>query len=117
MTKGSDFYGVGTKYLRSILLALSFSLSTCLSFSASFLLFLPLPRSPSPNTPSLCVRYNIFAGHDATYGLGKMSLETVDLDKDASGLTTEEMAAVDKFYNLFMSKYTPVGKYVSNSKM
>eukprot|EP00026_Physarum_polycephalum_P015047 Phypoly_transcript_15636.p1 GENE.Phypoly_transcript_15636~~Phypoly_transcript_15636.p1 ORF type:complete len:111 (+),score=15.79 Phypoly_transcript_15636:191-523(+) len=74
VTKGSDFYGVGTKY-------------------------------------------HVFAGHDGTRGLAKMSLEPEDLDKDATGLTPEEQASVDRFYGLFMQKYVPVGTLVSNSKM
>ena len=61
--------------------------------------------------------YHVFAGHEATRGLAKMSLEAEDLDKDPSGLTSEEMVSVDKFYALFMQKYVPVGKYVANSKM
>lgn len=54
--------------------------------------------------------YNVFAGHDATRGLAKMSLEPEDLDKDASDLTPDEMVSVDKFYALFMQKYVPLGK-------
>lgn len=59
--------------------------------------------------------YHVFAGHDATRGLAKMSLEPEDLDKDASTLSPEEAASVDKFYALFMQKYTPVGRLISGS--
>jgi membrane-associated progesterone receptor component len=61
--------------------------------------------------------YHIFAGRDATKALAKTSLEEEDLDKDATGLSADEVEALDKFYNLYTKKYVPIGKYVVNSKL
>lgn len=54
--------------------------------------------------------YHIFAGHDATKGLAKMSLEPQDLDQEPGDLQKDELEALNKFYDLFTKKYKVVGK-------
>ncbi|MGH0142607.1 UNVERIFIED_CONTAM: hypothetical protein FKN15_050077 [Acipenser sinensis] len=54
--------------------------------------------------------YNALVGKDSTRAVAKMSLEPDDLTSDTSGLTEEQMKALeDIFINVYKSKYPIVG--------
>ncbi|TFY76078.1 hypothetical protein EWM64_g7934 [Hericium alpestre] len=56
--------------------------------------------------------YNIFAGKDASKGLGKSSLKVEDAVPDYSGLPESEMKVLDDWHGFFSKRYNVVGRVV-----
>lgn len=54
----------------------------------------------------------IFAGKDASRGLGKSSLKPEDAVADWSTLTDEEKGVLNDWYTYFSKRYNIVGKVV-----
>jgi len=53
--------------------------------------------------------YHVFAGRDASCGLGKMSVEEEDLGGDLSSLSADEFDSMAQWYQKFAIKYVRVG--------
>jgi hypothetical protein len=58
----------------------------------------------------LYVQTQIFAGKDASRGLGKSSLKPEDAVSDYSTLTDEEKGVLNDWYTYFSKRYNIVGK-------
>lgn len=58
--------------------------------------------------------YHVFAGKDASRGLGKSSLKEEDTSADYSDLNEAELQTLDKWFNFFSKKYNIVGKVVQD---
>mmetsp|Transcript_25631 Transcript_25631/g.32662 ORF Transcript_25631/g.32662 Transcript_25631/m.32662 type:complete len:146 (-) Transcript_25631:39-476(-) len=56
--------------------------------------------------------YNVFAGHDASYGLGTYSLDPENVDKPIDTLTASEMDLLNEWKQKYDMKYPIVGKLV-----
>mmetsp|Transcript_33910 Transcript_33910/g.95414 ORF Transcript_33910/g.95414 Transcript_33910/m.95414 type:complete len:158 (+) Transcript_33910:109-582(+) len=60
--------------------------------------------------------YAIFAGHDATRALAKMSLTQEDVENsDVSDLSTDEIETMEEWYESYKAKYPLVGKVIPSS--
>ncbi|KAJ7073037.1 cytochrome b5 [Mycena amicta] len=58
--------------------------------------------------------YNIFAGKDASKGLGMSSLKDDDALPDYSGLDEKDMKVLDDWYTFFIKRYNIVGKVIDH---
>ncbi|KAK1925462.1 cytochrome b5 [Papiliotrema laurentii] len=56
--------------------------------------------------------YNVFAGKDASKGLGMSSLDPKDAVADYSGLNEAQMKTLDQWESFFEKRYNIVGKVV-----
>jgi predicted heme/steroid binding protein len=56
--------------------------------------------------------YHIFAGHDASLNLARMSLKDGDLDSDYSSLSASEQDTLNEWCDKFDSRYPVVGRLV-----
>ncbi|KAI0312244.1 cytochrome b5-like heme/steroid binding domain-containing protein [Amylostereum chailletii] len=56
--------------------------------------------------------YNLFAGKDASKGLGMSSLKTEDAVPDYSGLPENERKVLDDWHSFFTKRYNIVGRVV-----
>ncbi|KAL7008005.1 hypothetical protein EMMF5_002654 [Cystobasidiomycetes sp. EMM_F5] len=57
----------------------------------------------------------VFAGKDASVGLGKSSLKPEDAISDYSKLDDEEMKVLEDWYTYFSKRYNIIGKVVQDS--
>lgn len=62
---------------------------------------------------SLTSLTKVFAGKDASRGLGKSSLKPEDAVSDYSTLDTDEMKVLDDWFTYFSKRYNIVGKVSS----
>lgn len=60
--------------------------------------------------PSMPNTSQVFAGKDASRGLGKSSLKPEDAVSDYSTLTEEELGVLNDWYTYFSKRYNIVGK-------
>ncbi|KAJ7298933.1 hypothetical protein O6H91_02G148500 [Diphasiastrum complanatum] len=57
--------------------------------------------------------YTVFAGHDASRALGKMSTKAEDVSSSLDGLTEKELEVLDDWQSKFAAKYPVVGTVIS----
>ncbi len=57
--------------------------------------------------------YNLFAGHDCSVALAKMSFDAENLDKPFDELTASELKSLEEWEGNFTFKYPVVGRVVS----
>jgi len=61
--------------------------------------------------------YAVFAGHDATRALAKMSVDAAVVnDRNTADLTADELDALNGWFTKFQSKYPVVGQLVEAKK-
>ncbi|KAH8596277.1 cytochrome b5-like heme/steroid binding domain-containing protein [Bisporella sp. PMI_857] len=54
--------------------------------------------------------YSVFAGHDASYALGKTSTKADDVKADWSSLSESEKKVLDDWETFFTKRYNIIGK-------
>ncbi|KAF7313107.1 Cytochrome B5 [Mycena kentingensis (nom. inval.)] len=70
--------------------------------------------STNPAVYALNRSYNLFAGRDASYAMGKSSLRWEDAHPDYSALNEVEMGVLDQWHAMFSKKYRVVGRVIDH---